>query len=203
MCGGTHVKNVGDINRFAIKTFESKGSNVFRIEATTDKNIEIELYSVIDPYNEEMKRLLEKAKRIIAQAYGEGITLNFDVHIDNSAPTSYADIIYNRLEVANVREKVKDLEKAYENARNAKALEDLSSFDDEVGEKDGYKYIVTRTQDYDIPFLKQLVDRLSEKIGVGFVFIANVRENNVNFIAKAHQDIAANIDCGVYKRSIY
>lgn len=196
LCGGTHVKNVGDINRFAIKTFESKGSNVFRIEATTDKNIEIELYSVIDPYNEEMKRLLEKAKRIIAQAYGEGITLNFDVHIDNSAPTSYADIIYNRLEVANVREKVKDLEKAYENARNAKALEDLSSFDDEVVEKDGYKYIVTRTQDYDIPFLKQLVDRLSEKIGVGFVFIANVRENNVNFIAKAHQDIAANIDCG-------
>ena len=62
MCGGTHVKNVGDINRFAIKTFESKGSNVFRIEATTDKNIEIELYSVIDPYNEEMKRLLEKQK---------------------------------------------------------------------------------------------------------------------------------------------
>ncbi|MDD3304516.1 MAG: alanine--tRNA ligase [Bacilli bacterium] len=105
LCGGTHVNNIGDIKRFAIKSFESKGSNVYRIEATTNANIESELYSVIKPYNEEMLKLLTKAKRIIKEAQVEGIKLDFDVHIDNSVPTSYAAILYNRLEVNNVREK--------------------------------------------------------------------------------------------------
>ena len=42
LCGGTHVKNTGVINKFAIKSFESKCSNVYRVEATTDKYIESE-----------------------------------------------------------------------------------------------------------------------------------------------------------------
>ncbi|HHT38125.1 MAG TPA: alanine--tRNA ligase, partial [Mollicutes bacterium] len=196
LCGGTHVKNLGDINRFAIKSFESKGANVFRIEATTDKNVEQELYTVISPYNDEMKKLLEKAKRIINDAQKENINLNFDVHIDNSAPTSYSDIIYNRLEVANVREKVKELEKNYKTEKEKKALEDLSMFDKEITSSNGYKYIVTQTSGYEVSFLKQLVDRLLEKIGSGFVFIANVSNGNVNFIAKAHKDLGEKIDCG-------
>ena len=114
--------------------------------------------------------------------------MNFDVHIDNSAPTSYSDIIYNRLEVANVREKVKELEKIIK-LKKKKALEDLSMFDKEITSSNGYKYIVTQTSGYEVSFLKQLVDRLLEKIGSGFVFIANVSNGNVNFIAKAHKDL--------------
>ncbi|MDD3304517.1 MAG: DHHA1 domain-containing protein [Bacilli bacterium] len=58
------------------------------------------------------------------------------------------------------------------------------------------KYIVAKTSNYEISFLKQLVDRLLEKIGVGLVFIANVTDGNVNFIAKAHKDLVDKVDCG-------
>ena len=142
-----------------------------------------------------MMKLLNKAKRIIGDAAAEGISLNFDVHINNDAPKSYADIVYNRMEVANVRERVKELEKAYGEAREKKALEDLSSFDKDIVEGN-IKYIVTKTAGYEVSFLKQLVDRLLEKIGEGFVFIANVNDGNVNFIAKAHNSLADKIDCG-------
>jgi alanyl-tRNA synthetase len=198
LCGGTHVKNVGDIGKFAIKSFESKGSNVYRVEAATGENIQRELYSVIEPYNDEMLKLLEKAKRIIKEALVEDIKLDFDVNIDNSAPTSYASIIYNRLEVANVRDKVKELEKTYTVAKEQNALSDLSIFDKKILDKSIGKCIVTRTSNYEISFLKQLVDRLLEKIGTGFVFIANVTDNNVNFIAKAHKDLSDKIDCGAF-----
>lgn len=196
LCGGTHVKNVGDIKRFAIKSIESKGSNVYRVEATTDEYIEEELYSVISPYNEEMLKLLAKAKKIIGDAFAEGINLNFDININNDAPTSYSDIVYNRMEVANVREKVKELEKAYEKARGEKSLADLSTFDKDIFESRFGKCIVAKTEGYEVSFLKQLVDRLLENIGKGFVFIANISGNNVNFIAKAHSELSNEVDCG-------
>lgn len=194
LCGGTHVKNVSDIVKFAIKSFESKGSNIYRVEATTDTHIENELYSVIGPYNEEMLKLLAKAKKIIKEAYEEGIDLNFDVHINNDAPTSYVDIVCNRLEVANVREKVKELEKAYDTARNQKALEDLSSFNDKILDSKIGKIIVTQTDGYEVTFLKQLIDRLMVKFELNFVFIANINNNNVNYIAKSVKD--SDVDCG-------
>lgn len=62
LCGGTHVKNLGDINKFAIYNIESKGADVYRIEATTDTNIERVLFNAIKPYNDEMIKLLNKAK---------------------------------------------------------------------------------------------------------------------------------------------
>lgn len=198
LCGGTHVKNVGDINKFAIKSFESKGSNVYRIEATTDKHIKAELYSIIEPYNEEMMKLLTKAKKIVEDASEEGIKLDFNVHINNDSPTTYKDIVYNRFEVANIRENVKKLEKAYEEAREQKALEDLSSFDNDVIETSIGKCIITKITDYEVPFLKQLIDRLLTKPEIKFVFIANINDNNVNFIAKAAKNIEDKVDCGAF-----
>ena len=40
LCGGTHVKNVGDIRKFAIMSIESKGANIYRIEAVTNNKID-------------------------------------------------------------------------------------------------------------------------------------------------------------------
>ncbi len=195
LCGGTHVKNVGDIKRFAIKMIESKGLNVYRIEAATDKNIEQELFKVIKPYNDEMVKLLNKAKKIIKKAEEEDIKLLFDVKIDNSKPTSYRDLIFNRDEVARVRQKVKELEKEYSNQKQKKAISNLSTFDKMIKKNKLGEFIITKVEGYQVPLLKQLVIRLSDKLKNGFVLLVNVSNGNLNFIAKGNKKISAKINC--------
>ncbi len=190
LCGGTHVKNTSSINKFAIAKVETIGANTYRILATSDKNIENELYTAIKPYNEDMIKLLEKGKNIINTAKEEGIILEFFINLDNSVPTSYKDVIYNRKELEYVKDRVKNLEKIYLIEKEQKALEDLTEFTNDIKESK-FKYIVKEVNDYDINLLKVIVDNLLNKIETGFIFIANVRGNNVNFISKSNVDIDA------------
>lgn len=188
LCGGTHVKNTKDINKFAIAKVETVGANTYRVFAATDKNIENELYEQIKPYNENMIKLLEKGKNILESAKEEGIKLEFYVNIDNSVPTSYKDIIYNRRELEYIKDRIKNLEKIYNIELKQKALEDLSIFTDNIKESK-YKYIIKKVENYDNSVLKTIVDTLLNKLGAGFVFIANIKDSNVNFISKANVDI--------------
>ena len=74
LCGGTHTSNTGNIKKFAIYSYESKGSNTYRIEACTNTRIENTLYDIIKPYNDETIKLLMKARGILDEAKKYGIT---------------------------------------------------------------------------------------------------------------------------------
>ena len=185
LCGGTHVKNVGDIKSFAIMSIESKGANVYRIEATTDTNIVNELYNIIKPYNDEMVKLLTKAKGIIDEAKSIGLNLEFNVEINNDKPLSYKDIVFNKEEVMMVRNKVKDLEKLFNLKKQKELLTNDTAFD-EIEEINGKKFIIKKVSGYDINTLKLLIDNAFNKMGEGIIFIANVNDNNVNFICKSN-----------------
>ena len=76
LCGGTHVANTKDIGDVAIFNFESKGSNTYRIEAVTGSKISNTLFEVIKPYNDEMVKLLIKAKEILALAKRQNIDID-------------------------------------------------------------------------------------------------------------------------------
>lgn len=196
LCGGTHVNDVRDINTFAIKSIESKGANVYRIEAATDTNISAELFDTIKPYNNEMIKLLSKAKKIINNANSEGLELSFDVSINNDAPTTYKDIIFNRNEVAMVREKIKDLEKEYNKKKEEKAINNVSEFDKFIERNNNIETVITKVNNYELSVLKQIVDNLCGKLNNGFVFIVNVSNSNVNYMAKCNTAISDKIDCG-------
>ena len=190
LCGGTHVKNVGDIKKFAIMSIESKGANIYRIEATTDVAIEKELFKVIKPYNDEMIKLLNKAKNIMDEAKNLEIDLEFNVEINNDAPFSYKDIIYNKNEVMMVREKVKNLEKEFNSKREEKLLKTNTEFST-IEIINDLEVVIKRVENYDMPILKTLIDNVFNKISKGIVFVANVKGNNVNFICKSNCDINA------------
>ena len=191
LCGGTHANNTSDIKRLAIYNFESKGSNVYRIEATTGSRIENTLFDIIKPYNDEMMRLLIKAKEIINQAKKMDIKLDFDVEIDNSAPTSYKDIIFNKNELKYIQNEVKELEKKFISEKEKKALDNIDVYKKEIVENNEFKYLVMKTIDKDVTALKSIADSIINYMENGVVFFANIKNNSVNFIAKSNCSVNA------------
>jgi len=187
LCGGTHVSNTSDIHKFAIYLCESKGSNIYRIEATTKDKIESTLFEVIKPYNDEMIKLLSKAKTILNEGKQNGIILNFDVEIDNNKPVSYKDILFNRNELNYIQQEVKNLEKRYLLEKEKKTLENLDIYKNHIKDYRGTLGIIMETSLKDINLLKTIADSLLQQLGTGFIFFANInKENSIQFIARSN-----------------
>ena len=186
LCGGTHIANTKDIGKFAIFNFESKGSNTYRIEAVTGSRLENTLFEVIKPYNDEMVKLLIKAKEILALAKRQNINLEFDVEIDNSAPTSYKDIIYNQNELSYIQSEVKALEKTYNSEVEKLTISSLDAYLSRVKEVNGKKLLYLELDNIEMFLVKTMADNLCNKFDEVVVFLANIKEDNsVNFICRS------------------
>lgn len=196
LCGGTHVNNTKDIKRFAIKSMESKGANVYRIEAVCDLNLENEVFSMIKPYNDEMILLLKKAKTIVDNANLDGINLKFNFDISNERPKCYKDILENKEEVTNLRKNLAKLEKEYKDALASKLINDADKY---LSNKVKGKYgdvLILEFNDTDINLLKQLSGALINRLDNGIIFIYNLNGTSVNFIAKANESLKDTINMG-------
>ena len=192
LCGGTHANNTSDIKKFAIYNIESKGSNVYRIEAATGSKIDSILFDVIKPYNDEMMKLLMKVKELMIQAKRENIKIDFDVSIDNSKPTSYKDIIFNKNELSYVKDEVKAFEKKYNDLKLESALNNLDSYKEKIKDYNGTKALIMETTSMEVSVLKSIADSLVNYMKEGFVFFANIKnKNSINFIARSTTTVNA------------
>lgn len=195
LCGGTHVSNTKDIDRFAILSVTNKGADTYRIEATTDGNIDNLIYNYIKPYNDEMMRLLTKAKKIVSDASLMNITLEFNFDLDSSKAYSYKDIVYNKYEYEELKRCLKNLEKKFEEEKSKLALNNLDLFTKSLVVSNDVKNIIVITRDYEINILKQIMDAIANKYDDIFLLFANVKNDNVNFIIKTNID-SEYINCG-------
>lgn len=202
LCGGTHVSNTGNIRSFAVKNIESKGLNIYRIEAVCDTNLEIELFEVIKPYNDEMILLLRKAKNIINKAKEDSIDLNIDINISNERPKCYKDILENKEEVIRLRKQVGDLEKAYKEELTKR---ELMKTDEYVSKKVSGKFgdvVILSFKDYDMETIKSLASMIITKLQNGVVFISNIRENSINFVCKANDNLKNDFNAGLLIKDV-
>lgn len=192
LCGGTHANNTSDIESFAILKYESKGSNVYRIEATTGDKIDSSLFEIIKPYNDEMIKLLMKSKKILEEAKKSNIDLDFDVTIDNSKPVSYKDIIFNQNELGYIQNEVKDLEKKYFDLREKKTLNNLDDYRNEIKTINNINYLIKEIDNKDMELLKVIADTLVNEKENSLVFFANIKEDkSINFLCRSNCNINA------------
>ena len=192
LCGGTHTTNTKNIDAFAIYLCESKGSNVYRIEATTNEKIESILYEATKRYSDEKVKLLMKAREIIEDARKSGIKLEFDVDINNDKPVSYKDIIFNRNELQYVASEVKDLEKKYYEIKEKKVLENLDIYREHITNINGIDTLIMKVNNKDNNLLKTIADTMINEMNEGFVLLINImNDKTVSFIAKSSCKIHA------------
>ena len=193
LCGGTHASNTSEIKRLAITSCESKGSNVYRIEAVTGSAIEDAIEEEIKPYSDEKVRLLMKAKEILEEARQSGIILEFDVDLNDDKPESYKDIIFNRNELQYVHHEVKELEKKYYDIKEKQTLQNLDIYHEHIKEINGVEVLIMKLNNKDINLLKSIADNIINEMKNGFVFFINIKDNNVNFIAKSNSFVNAGL----------
>mgnify|MGYP003299092523 CR=1 FL=1 len=192
LCGGTHVTNTKEIGPFAITSCESKGSNIYRIEGVTGDKIEQTLLETIQPYVDEKVKLLMKAREILEEARRSGMKLEFDVDLNQSIPSSYKDIIYNRNELEYVHHEVKILEKTYYSMKEKATLQNLDIYREHIKEMNGIQTLIMHLKNKDIKLLKSIIDTLMNEMNLGFIFFINESEDgNVNFISKSNSFVHA------------
>ena len=193
LCAGTHVKNTKDIEKIAIVNLENKGADTFRIEGATNNNINSILHTFVKPYYDEIIKLLTKAKNLIKEAKENNIELNLDYNFEEQKLDSYKDIVYYKNSLNDLKEKLKKIEKEYQDKKIEKSTEDLSAFTTNMEVINGIKVMVAICQDYDVTIMKQIADKLCNKYDNCFVLLANKNNKNVNIIAKSNSE---KINCG-------
>ncbi len=180
LCGGTHVKNIKDIQRFAIKNIYSIGSGIYRIEGLTNVGVDTIVEGLVG-INQEIENLIHKAETIVTTAKSEGIEVSFDTNINHVVIGSYQDVINKRNEFSSLQKLVKELEKEVSRLKENQVL---SSMDDYYNLIENNQFI-QRIDGLEMNQLKQIVDNIAVKTSDGIVFVGTVMNDKVMFLAKS------------------
>ncbi|PKL00723.1 MAG: alanine--tRNA ligase [Tenericutes bacterium HGW-Tenericutes-1] len=180
LCGGTHVKNIKDIHRFAIKNIFSIGSGIYRIEGLTNIGVESIVEGLVG-INQEIENLVRKADVIVSTAKSEGIDVTFNHEVNKTVLGSYQDVINKRNEFSLLQKAVKELEKEVSKLKEGQVLSSMDSYYSFI-EKNMF---VQRVDGMEMNQLKQLVDNIANKTQNGLVFVASVNNDKVMFLSKS------------------
>ncbi len=186
LCGGTHVSNTLEIERFAIAGVESKGSGIYRVTALAKDRVH-DIDAFLKGFNESIKTLIDKAQTTLQEARKEGFSLTFNRPETEKIEGSYKDVMNKRRYYTTLQKAVKALDKSYQEAKEKASLQDINNYLKKA--KDGR--IVLKTEGIDSKALKTLVDRLMDHLKTGVVFVANKSDDKLILVAKSTTDVHA------------
>lgn len=190
LCGGCHIKNTGLIKRFAIVSLENKGSNTYRITASTKDMIEESLLKITKPIDNNIVKNIMKADELIKKAKKEGINLTLDLTLDNKKPSSYQDIINLKMKDNYVANAYHELEKKYLKEKSNLTINNLAIYENNIKTHDNLKVLIMKTE-VDNNTLKDIADTIVNKYNNIFILFANIIDNHLTFLASSNSLIDA------------
>lgn len=160
LCGGTHVKNVSEIQMFKITSESSVAAGVRRIEAITGRSV-YEYLKKTENQIDEVSNILKCKK-----------------------PELVSKVEY-------VNEEIKSLEKELKELKSQIALNSLDSFIAEKKDIDGISFIAKKVEFENQNDLRDLIDKLRDKLGTSVIVFANVYQEKLTFTVGVSKDLNA------------
>ena len=191
LCGGCHVENTSLIGKCAILSIESKGSNIYRIEATHEEFIKTKVKEKVNNYLEEIEKIVKKSRNIIDSANTKNITLDFKLYFEEKELNSYESIVYYKNITESLKNDVIELEKEYKEKVKIKVLDQIDKYISEIKEVKNIKYLIFGVKEIDVKTAKELLDNISNQIGEIFIFIVIKNEDSLTFVAKSTNKLSA------------
>jgi len=187
LCGGCHVHNTSDIERFAIISLESKGSGIFRVTASSSTHIEEEIDNALANIYKDIEATQNKIKELLKNS-----AINEAIPQQPSCPkNSYQYIIETKQYLEELKEAAKRIEKLVNKMKNDSNNVDLDSFVKRMEEVNGTYILVDKvdtTLGLDVNNIKDLSDRLVDKMGKAVVLLALAGDGKIVFVVKSKNE---------------
>ncbi|MDV3205299.1 MAG: alanine--tRNA ligase [Weeping tea tree witches'-broom phytoplasma] len=184
LCGGTHATNTFDLKQFAILSYDSIGSGVYRIEATTENNVTTAIKKRIESL---LTRGNQMIKNIDQNKKDECNQIISSIKADKN---SYQDI-------NDVRERLNELEKKLTNIRKKNTKEKIQHIIQKAhkfipAKTDSQMLIAINDDNIETNMLKLLLEYLFNKLKTDFLCIYQQRNDHFIFLCKSNNSHAGN-----------
>ena len=177
-CAGTHVDNTSQIEKYCIYSFESIGSGIFRITASTSANAMEVLKQNVKNLEANLETVLKKADDLVNLARTEQIEIFFDYNLRRIDVEGYRYILALRKEVSKAQEALKNLEKEYQAKKSQNALKSLDKFDSLI--KNNKLFVETDVEDTNL--LKDMATAVRNNKNLDIALFAYKNDSKVTFV---------------------
>lgn len=160
LCGGTHVRNVSEIQMFKIISESSVAAGVRRIEAITGRSV----YE----YLKKTENQIEEVSNVLKCKKSELVS-----------------------KVASLTDDIKSLEKELKEIKSQMTLNSLDAFIAEKKDIEGISFIAKKVEFENQNDLRDLIDKLRDKLGTSVIVFANVYQGKLTFTVGVSKDLNA------------
>ncbi len=174
LCGGTHVKKTGEIEKFKIISEGALASGIRRIEAVTGARVDAYEANKEAIHQENIARLQSENAKLLEELEGLGGSAEGDTPSDEEA-----------LIKSN-----KKLQKEISELRRAQGA---ASSDDEIKDIGGAKFIGKVLDGFPPKDLKPMADDLKAKLGSGVVVLISANEGKASIVVGVTDDLTGKI----------
>ena len=218
-CGGTHVKNTGEIGFFKIRSETSSASGVRRIEAITSNHaieyLKIQnasyrerietAYQLVDEIQALQKEIVRLSGGSSLVAQEDTLTLDIELRKLEQIPETPATIItetlshafsdihrnFRRLEdsIITLSDKKKSFEKELAKFNLKFAASDIDTLIGKATAVNGFKVVASKIAALDMEALKSIGDTLRAKIGSGVGVLASIIDDKVALVCVVSDDL--------------